>query len=412
MRKITIIILAALLLLTVFVSCNHEEIVDEAFTFTITFIGNDPAYDETAIQKIGKGISIGLRRNALKREGYVLVGWNSEADGSGTYYSNGQRVSFDGDVTLYAQWAMALTSETTTLTDGNTYSFDSDVINENRMTVNGNVTLILLDGYTLTSTEGITVNEGNNLTIDVIGNGTGVLNAFALNPNPEENNFNRNAAIGGEENGSSGLITINGGTVNATSETFGAAIGGGKNSNGTVTINGGYVNVTSGTYGAAIGGGMNGNGTVTINGGTVNATSGTYGAAIGGGMDCSGTVTINGGTVNATGGMLGSGIGGGMGGSCGSVVINGGGTVTATAGKNGAGIGGCYSGSGVDVTINGGQVLAIGGEYDGTTGIGKGSYGGGDGSLTLGEGVSLLVSSDNTNWSAYEGTRQRYMKTN
>ena len=441
MRKITIIILAALLLLTVFVSCNHEEIVDEAFTFTITFIGNDPAYDETAIQKIGKGISIGLRRNALKREGYVLVGWNSEADGSGTYYSNGQRVSFDGDVTLYAQWAMALTSETTTLTDGNTYSFDSDVINENRMTVNGNVTLILLDEYTLTSTEGITVNEGNDLTIDVIGNGTGAVNAFAMDPNPDENKFNHNAAIGSEENCSSGLITINGGTVNATSETFGAAIGGGKNSNGTVTINGGYVNATSGTYGAAVGGGRDGNGTVTINGGTVNTTSGTYGAAIGGGLDRSGNVTINGGTVNATGGKLGAGIGGGFNGSCGSVVINdgtvnatsglngaaigygytgpgggtvviNGGTVTATAGKNGAGIGGCYDGPGVNVTINGGQVLAIGGGYVGTTGIGRGSYGGGDGSLTLGEGVSLLVSSDNTNWSAYEGTRQRYMKTN
>ena len=141
MRKTISIILAALLLLTMIVSCNHEEIVDEAFTFTITFSGNDPAYDETAIQKIGKGIPIELKRNPLKREGYVLIGWNTEADGSGTSYTNGQRVSFDGDITLYAQWAIALTSETTTLTDGNTYSFDSNVVNENRITVNGNATL-------------------------------------------------------------------------------------------------------------------------------------------------------------------------------------------------------------------------------------------------------------------------------
>ena len=442
MRKTTAIILAVLLLLTVFVSCNHEEIVDEAFTFTITFRGNDPAFDETAIQKIGKGIPIELRDNALKREGYVLVGWNSETDGSGTSYTNGQRVSFDGDITLYAKWAIALTSETTTLTDGNAYSFDRDIVNENRMTVTGNVTLILLDGYTLTSTQGITVNEGNNLTIDVIGNGTGALNAFAKDPKVDGNQLNRNAAIGGEQNYGSGLITINGGTVNATSETFGAAIGGGQKGIGTVTINGGTVNATAGVYGAAIGGGHQGNGTVTINGGTVNATSETYGAALGGGGVGYGFIVINGGTVNATAGNHGAAVGGGWGGGCGSIVVNGGtitatsglngaaigygytgpgggtvvingGTVTATAGKNGAGIGGCYDGPGVNVTINGGQVLAIGGSNVSTIGIGRGRGDGGNGNLILGEGVSLLVSSDNTNWSTYDGTtRQRYMKTN
>ena len=382
MRKTTAIILAALLLLTMIVSCNHEEIVDEAFTFTITFSCNDPAYDETAIQKIGKGIPIGLKRNPLKREGYVLIGWNTEADGSGTYYSNGQRVSFDGDITLYANWAIAVTSETTTLTDGNTYSFDSDVINENRITVNGNVTLALLDGYTLTSTQGITVNEGNNLTIDAIGNGTGTVNAVV----PDSYPISLRAAIGGEDKCNSGLITINGGNVNATSGMYGAAIGGGDSRSGNVIINGGNINAKSGMYGAAIGGGWGGScGAIVINGGTVNAASGLNGAAIGYGY---------------------TGPGGG------TVVINGG-TVTATAGKNGAGIGGCYNGSGVDVTINGGQVLAIGGDYNGTTGIGKGSYGVGDGTLTLGEGVSLLVGSDNVEWSAYDGTtRQRYMKTN
>ena len=384
MRKTISIILAALFFLTMIVSCNHEEIVDEAFTFTITFRSNDPSNDETAIQKIGKGIAIGLRRNALKRDGYVLIGWNSEADGSGTSYTNGQRVSFDGDVTLYAQWAMALTSETTTLTDGNTYSFDSDVINENRITVNGSVSLILLDGYALTVAKGITVNEGNNLTVDAVGDGTGVLNAYAVDHKIDGDYYNRNAAIGGEPNCSSGLITINGGTVNATSGTYGAAIGGGMNRNGNVTINGGTVNATSGDLGAAIGGGFSGScGSVVINGGTVNAASGFNGAAIGYGY---------------------------TGAADGTIVINGG-AVTATAGNNASGIGGCYDGSGVNVTINGGQVFTSGGDYGGV-GIGRGRDGGGDGTLTLGEGVSILVSSDNENWSAYDGTRQKYMKTN
>ena len=440
MRKTITILLATVLLVSLFVSCNNEEIVDNALTCIITFDRNGADSEEQVYQRAGKGVGIDLSCNTIVKDGFDLLWWTTEADGSGTVYRNGQHVCLEADLMLYAQWGHFLSEETTAWTDGQVYYFDRDISFAEQITVSGNVTLILPDGYTLTAAKGITVNEGNDLTIDVIGNGTGAVNAFAMDPNPDESKINHNAAIGSEENCSSGLITINGGTVNATSESFGAAIGGGKNSNGTVTINGGYVNATSGTYGAAVGGGRDGNGTVTINGGTVNTTSGTYGAAIGGGLDRSGTVTINGGTVNATGGKLGAGIGGGFNGSCGSVVINdgtvnassglngaaigygytgpgggtvviNGGTVTATAGKNGAGIGGCYDGPGVNVTINGGQVLAIGGGYDGTTGIGRGSGGANDGTLTLGEGVSILVSSDNVEWTAYDGTRQKYMKT-
>ena len=48
-------------------------------------------------------------------------------------------------------------------------------------------------------------------------------------------------------------------------------------------------------------------------------------------------------------------------------------------------------------------------------GIGNGCYDGGDitaGTLTLGTGVSMSVSADNSTWSAYDGsTRAQYMKT-
>ena len=403
MRKTTAIIFAVLLLLTVFVSCNHEEIVDEAFTFTITFRGNDPAFDETAIQKIGKGIPIELRDNALKREGYVLVGWNSETDGSGTSYTNGQRVSFDGDITLYAKWAIALTSETTTLTDGNAYSFDRDILFAERIAVSGNVTLILPDGYNLTAQKGISVNNGNSLTIQAIG--TGEL-AATIDDNDLYNS--KCAGIGGDKDSSSGIITINGGIIRVTSGMYGAAIGGGYDCAGTVIINGGTVTATSGMYGAAIGGGDFGNGAVTVNGGTVIATSGDFGAGIGGGFGGNGTVTINGGTVTATG-NTGAGVGVGYTGSGGSVTINGG-TVVSTSLEDGAGIGGTYIGSGIDVTINGGQIHTQG--ANGAAGIGRGRLGTGDGTLTLGEGVALQVSDDNSNWADYDGTtRTRYMRT-
>ena len=52
------------------------------------------------------GIEQQLKANTFTstREGYVFAGWNTKADGSGTSYSNQQKISIDADVTLYAQW--------------------------------------------------------------------------------------------------------------------------------------------------------------------------------------------------------------------------------------------------------------------------------------------------------------------
>ena len=107
------------------------------------------------------------------------------------------------------------------------------------------------------------------------------------------------AGIGGTGNGSN--ITINGGSVNATSS-YGAGIGGGQGSTGSnITISGGSVTATS-SYGAGIGGGKGGTGSnITISGGSVTATS-YSGAGIGSGQDggTSSNITINGGSVTAT----------------------------------------------------------------------------------------------------------------
>lgn len=42
--------------------------------------------------------------NTFEREGYVFVGWNTKADGSGDNYSDGQNIQPTEDLTLYAQW--------------------------------------------------------------------------------------------------------------------------------------------------------------------------------------------------------------------------------------------------------------------------------------------------------------------
>ncbi len=179
-----------------------------------------------------------------------------------------------------------------------------------RVTVTGNVHLILADDAELTASKGIQVASGNSLTIYGQSQGTGTLVAQA--------NTTDCAGIGGNV-GDGGEITIYGGTIEASGSN-GAGIGGGNvGDGGEITIYGGTIEA-SGSDGAGIGGGSGGDGgTITIYGGTVTASSGITGAGIGGGQGgAGGTVTIIGGTVTATSGTNAAGIGSGWSGNLGT----------------------------------------------------------------------------------------------
>ena len=131
--------------------------------------------------------------------------------------------------------------------------------------------------------------------------------------------------------------------------------------------------------------------TLTIQGeGSLNASSNGYGAGIGGGIGVAcGNIVINGGTVTATGGDYAAGIGGGDNNlPCGNIVINGG-TVTATGGWMGAGIGSSNYGSCGAITISGGTVTATG--IDGAAGIGGGSENDTCGTITITSGVTKVT---------------------
>ena len=224
-----------------------------------------------------------------------------------------------------------------------------------RVTVNGDVHLILENGANLTIDGGISVAGSNALTIYAQSVEEGEMGILAADASSRF----CDAGIGGNVYSApnAGAVTICGGEIIVSGGTNGGAgIGGAgrgvglyAGAGGTVTISGGTVTATSNS-GAGIGGGgasatAGAGGTVTISGGTVTATSNS-GAGIGGGgasatAGAGGTVTISGGTVTATSNS-GAGIGGGgassTGGAGGTVTISGG-TVTATSGA-GAGIGG------------------------------------------------------------------------
>ena len=103
-----------------------------------------------------------------------------------------------------------ITSTTTNLAPG-WYAVDADVTMTGRITVSGNVNLILCDGATLNATNGVQVAGSNSLTVYGQAKGTGAL--FALSPAIYY------AGIGGNDRESGGTLTVNGGrlTVRAAS---------------------------------------------------------------------------------------------------------------------------------------------------------------------------------------------------
>ena len=164
----------------------------------------------------------------------------------------------------------AVTSGTTTMNSG-WYIVNSNVTISTRITVNGTVNLILADGYSLTASQGITVNSGNTLNIYGQSGGTGTLNATGAKLS--SNDGTEAAGIGSTGYSAVGNITIHGGRITATGADWSAGIGGGvRGGGGSVTIYGGTTLATAGepTYGDqdAIGSGASGaNGTKALAGG-------------------------------------------------------------------------------------------------------------------------------------------------
>ena len=403
---------------------------------TVKFDGNGATQGSmTDITNVILGDTVELPKNTFTNGDKIFMGWNDRADGNGNGCADEMSFQVTKETTLYAQWATytTMTSSDKVLEGGKAYKVSGDITIADRVTIDGNTpVLIYLDKTSLTAEQGITVKEGQTLIIGGADDEYSYLSAELV---PTEHN---GAGIGSGDGTTCGTIIINGGRIEARGNIDCAGIGGGKYSgcdNGTVVINGGDVTATGRDYAAGIGGGKSGNGgVITINGGTVKAYGQSYesssnlgGAGIGGGLSGSGgVITITGGTVTATGSMYGAGIGSGHAtnpGECnGGIITITGGSVKAYGGKNGAGIGGGHcANSGTTSIKKIGEyspvVYAMAGDKDtgvviAPEGIGHGgSISTSSTAINL-DGVTLAVSSDDTNWDPYDGSnRNRYMKT-
>ncbi len=263
------------------------------------------------------------------------------------------------------------------------YVVDSNVTRTGTINISGEVTLILMDGCSLSvagsnGSAGIAVTSGNSLTIYAQEAGTGKIITQG---------GQYGAGIGGNNREPGGKVNIHGGIILATGGQNGAGIGGGNNTTaGTTTITGGTITATGGSDSAGIGGGTGQEygmptgtgGTINITGGTVRATGNGNGAGIGGGnLGKGGFISISGGTITATSGDVvnasgPAGIGGGSGRHADSILIIGG-TIVAKALDGGAGIGsGSYDRIGSNIEISGGDISASS-RYRGA-GIGGGMF--------------------------------------
>ena len=68
----------------------------------------DPNYTgapEIEVQKVAPSTATPLLSNPFTREGYNFTGWTTEANGTGTSYADGAKITLTADTTLYAQWS-------------------------------------------------------------------------------------------------------------------------------------------------------------------------------------------------------------------------------------------------------------------------------------------------------------------
>ena len=147
-----------------YLKINNDNLSDRDMTFTlienttikpyftanqyrINFIGNNEQVAGSCYQSATYGQTFALSDTCFYPSNYIFNGWNTEADGSGTGYTAGQRVSnltTEESINLYAQW----TPKTYTITFDAQGGTEVDNVDRNYNTLIG-VPTSTMEGYDL-----------------------------------------------------------------------------------------------------------------------------------------------------------------------------------------------------------------------------------------------------------------------
>ena len=89
-------------------------------SYTVTFSANGGTGTAPPAQTVNADDGITLPSGSgLARIGFVFVGWNTSAAGTGTTYAAGQSYTVSGNITLYAKWEDGATTYTVTFSANN-----------------------------------------------------------------------------------------------------------------------------------------------------------------------------------------------------------------------------------------------------------------------------------------------------
>ncbi len=294
-------------------------------------------------------------------------------------------------------------TDLSTLADGEYMAQDGEVLTGTLDGETQKVKVCIAPGATVTlhdaTISGKDDGEEENLWAGITAQGNATI---VLEGSNSVTNFNRyypaiQPAHNDTGSGTEYTLTIQGsGSLTATNESFGAAIGTiyGKTC-GNISIEGGTIYAQA-SGGAAIGAVESATcGSINISGGNITAVGGYGGAGIGCGYSyepsACGDITITGGTITATGGESGAGIGSGDTGTSGNITISGG-TITATGGSEAAGIGTGNMGKCGNINISGGTIMAVGGSRAAGigTGFGEGEQKAVCGDISISRGESFV----------------------
>ena len=239
-----------------------------------------------------------LRENTFTNTGFNFAGWNTEPDGTGTNYADGQSVrdlaAANSSITLYAQWI-----EETAVAEMDGVKYDSIAAAVSAVSTNNvQKTIKLLRNVEITSV--ITIPQNKNIVFNfqnfTVKNASGSnINIIANNGTLEiiSGTIQTNAGSGAINNNLTGTLKVSGGRIIATGTR--QAI---YNDGGTLEITGdAYLSATASDRATV----QNNKptsanaGTITISGGTIVSTGTTTRGAVE--NAATGTVNITGGTI-------------------------------------------------------------------------------------------------------------------
>ncbi len=88
---------------TLYSQWNIGPIQSVSTTVDLIFFNNDGSV-VTGLESFQPGFSQSITLNTITNPGYTFAGWNTEANGSGTHYADGQSITLTATEFLYAQW--------------------------------------------------------------------------------------------------------------------------------------------------------------------------------------------------------------------------------------------------------------------------------------------------------------------